>query len=438
MTREEEWQRIEKLYDEVLDLKSYDAIEHILPTFILEDFQCADLVRSLFFRRFIFSYDTGLGKTLMACAWMKMLKRQDPNRKFLFFVTKAQLSQTPSKVAEATGFKITCSTGESEELEKNIFRKDLDKYDVVMLTHSALNNAGLMLELYKNREKFFGVIVDEAHELSNMQGAKSAFSFLTMMHYFKWGLALTATPMKISPSELVNLMYIMNRDAIYDIKTCEGMLLEGGIDKFRDLIVVRTRKELGIYSNYVPHVHMLEPTHAQFQASGQNMFTITKGEGAYPETNKVIEIINSHKPSRGLMYINQHAIRDFVTSELDKTDIRYACINGKTKTADRTRICDEFNSGKLDLIITSVTSALDLDCDYLIFYEFTVDLKQMIGRAERGLNPKTLDIHYIFVAHTEEPTYFYKNIYLRSLMVKTVLGQDVEHVIKAMKMVASS
>lgn len=440
MTEEEakiEWAKINKLYDDILNLKSYTAISTILNGLVLEGFQSSDLVRSLFFRKFIFSYDTGLGKTLMACAWMMALRNQDPSRRFIFFVKNNQLAQTPQKIMKATGLRIVTSTGEASALDKKIFRNDLEKYDVVMLTHSCLDNAGVLAELYENRDRFFGVIVDEAHAVSNIQGSKAAFSLMTLLNYYDWALALTATPMKISVSELINLMYIVHREAIPDIKTCEGLLMTNGVTDFKDVIVVRTRADLGIMSEYIPKIHFVHPTEAQRGASGRDMFFITKGKGAYPQAFELIKTIKEYRPRRGIIFIHHHEVREGLLEYLDKTDIDYACLNGKSSDQEIMSVCEEFNRGEHEIIITSLTDALDLDCDYVVFYEFTVDFKQLIGRAERGLNPKTLYIHYIFTLDTDESEYFYRNVYLRSLLTRTILGQDVNHIIKAMRRVAN-
>ena len=421
------------LEQEILAVQSYEAFASILNGYHLEDFQTADLLKALYHKRYILAYDTGLGKTLLASAFMKLLRNENPNRKFIMIVLKSQLAQTPKKIRDATGFRITCITAEDSVIDSQLLNKDITSSDIIIMTHDCLNNIKVRVALFNNKDLFSGLIIDEAHELSNIQGASSAFSLFTMCKQFEFVLALTATPITTKITQLANLMYIVNRHAIPDLKTAEEILDRDGVNAFRDVVVTRTRKDLGIFSNYVPHVHMVKALPEQSGACGVNMFEITKGRGAYPQVNKLIDIIQNAKPDKGLVYINRHATREFVVEELNKTDIRFDCINGKTSLLERKRIAEAFNNNQLDIIITSVTSALDLDCEYIIFYEFTVNVKQMLGRGERGLNPKTLDIHYIFTTHTEEPAYFIRNIYERSLLVKRVMGQDVNHVIKAVQ-----
>ena len=61
------------LPDDIDSLSSYQAIQNIT-TPPLDSGQCLDLLRSLFAKRFSVFYNTGLGKTLVASAFMKALK----------------------------------------------------------------------------------------------------------------------------------------------------------------------------------------------------------------------------------------------------------------------------------------------------------------------------------------------------------------------------
>ena len=153
------------------------------------------------------------------------------------------------------------------------------------------------------------------------------------------------------------------------------------------------------------------------------MFAITKGPGAYPQAEAVKRIIRGRR-DKGLIYVNLGVVREFLFEELQKAGIRVACVYGKTTLKERKEIQKKFENGELDVIITSVTTSLDLECDYIIFYEFTVDVYQMIGRADRGLKNKRLDIFFIITAKTGEADYFLNNIYERSLLIRKVFRME--------------
>jgi hypothetical protein len=96
----------------------------------------------------------------------------------------------------------------------------------------------------------------------------------------------------------------------------------------------------------------------------------------------------------------------------------------------RADIFEGFAKGEYDVLTTSVTTGLNLDSDYIIFVEFCTDIKQMMGRAERGLNPKTLDLYFIFTRKTGEIDFFLKYIYQRSLSIQEVLRKDYSTLIR--------
>ena len=155
------------------------------------------------------------------------------------------------------------------------------------------------------------------------------------------------------------------------------------------------------------------------------MFELCKGDGAIPQVRKLVEVIKDREGKRGLVYVNQHSVRQWILPFLDEAGIKYACVNGNTKMKERAEIMRQFNEEKsLDVVVTSVTTALDLDCDFVVFYEFTVEVKQMIGRAHRGLGNKDLDVIFIITTDTCEIDYFYDNIFSISMEVKSLLHQD--------------
>lgn len=421
------------LYSQVSKLESYEAISQIVPGYKLEGFQSADLLKALFFKRYILAYDTGLGKTLMAGAFIKALRNYNKRNKFIMFVTNGSLEQIARNLKKYTGCKITTTTAESKIVDKKLLARDFLTSDIVLLTHECLNNPTVMYIMYQARKHFTGVIVDEAHLVSNIQGAQSAMALFHMLKNFQYVLALTATPITTNVSQLVNLMYQVNRATVPNLRSTEDVIMKSGLEYYRNLISVRTRKDLGITSNYVPHVHMVTPAEHQLGACGTNLFDITKGEGAYPQVNELIKIIKSYPSEKGLVYINRHATREFVVKELEKAGIKYDCINGKTSRKDKVKAQNAFNNNELDVLILSDVTSLDLDCSYVILYEFTVHMRQFVGRGHRGLNPKTLHIHFIFTTHTLEPAFFLKNIWERSLIVKSVLGQDIKYIADAVK-----
>ena len=82
-----------------------------------------------------------------------------------------------------------------------------------------------------------------------------------------------------------------------------------------------------------------------------------------------------------------------------------------------------------------MTESLNIDADVVVFYEFTTLVKQVIGRAHRGLAGKLLEIAFVITRDSDEVEYFMKYIYARSLAVQKLLQKDYSELIEIGKKV---
>ena len=409
-------------------MESFDSIKYVLNDVELHPKQCIDVMKMLAKKRSILIYDTGTGKTLMVSAAMKLLWNEDPNRKFIMFVKKDQLIQTPKKIEDATGRKSLVSAADAKSIS-SVLSGDYTDYSILMLTHDCLRNERILQALYDVRDQYCGVIIDEAHEVSNFNHASSSSMLGAIVGNFEYCWALTATPITTNVNQLAKLASIVDKEHFSDFKKFQRYI-DGNLEhvhEFPSFLIIRGRAEFGGKQEYRGRVHWVEPMPHQKIASrgAAAMLCKYKGEGAYNQANALIQEILSYKNKRGLVYVNQHQIRNWLLPFFENAGIVYECINGYTSADDRQRIMHQFNvEQSIDVVITSVTTAVDLDCDYVIFYEFTVDVKQMIGRAHRGLGNKVLDIIYVITDDSDEVDYFVNNIWSRCEMIRDTLGQD--------------
>lgn len=411
----------------LLNMQSFEAIKYILKDIELHDLQCVDVMKMLFAKKCMLIYDTGLGKTLLASAFIKLLCNEDPSRKFLIFVKKDQLIQTPDKITSACGKTIITSTAEASRL-RSIIDRGLDTANILMLTHGCLSNEKIMSELFNYKDSFCGIIIDEAHELNNFNRTDSGGMLEAVCGSFEYCIALTATPITTSITQLAKLAHIISKERYADYKMLERKLKNGSFDITDDRLffISRNREEFNSECNYNGIIEFVQPTANQkAECGGAQLMKLCKGEGAVNQANKLVSVIKQRQGQHGLVYINQHDIRNWVLPFLDAGGIRYECINGSTKSDKRSEIMSTFNSSDaLDIVITSVTTAIDLDCDYVVFYEFTPLIKQMIGRAHRGLGAKNLDIIFILTEDSNELDYFAENILSRSYFARDILHKN--------------
>ena len=413
------------LEKELINLKSFDAADRILKGVVLHPLQIADVFKMIYSKRAIVRYDTGTGKTLLAAAAMKLLWNEDPQRRFIMFVKKDQCLQTPKKLQDALGRPVVATSASAKSLKEIVYSGAYLQYPLVLFTHDCLKNQALMKELFKQKDKFCGVIIDEAHSVNNKGYAQSADVIAGLVSQFEYCWALTATPILTSLMQMAKLATVVDPERYPNYPVLARSLKNGSYSIAADplFFINRTAEELGRHSNYNGKIIWVNSMpHQKFPPEDGNPMALYKGEGAVNQAEALVNLIKALEGKRGLVYVRQHAVRHWIEGFLQKAGIKYDCINGGV-VKERPEIIRKFNEEKsLDVLLTSVTTAIDADCDYVIFYEFTVEFKQMIGRADRGLESKTVDIFYLITRGCDEPLYFKEKIYDRDEMIREILG----------------
>lgn len=413
--------------EDLLERPSCEAVSNILVSDRLIGRQSIDVLAALKRESAIISYDTGLGKTYLASGIIRMLLNEDPTRKFIMIVKNKQLEQTPKKIEKCTGVTVTAMNATQQSVNEYMRSGKFKDSTVLMITYSCLQNRVVMDTLLENRQLYCCLIIDEAHNLNNVDGADSAMMLRGMCRAFKYRFALTATPIVSDVNQYARLANILDPVAYPDSAKLARDLKSGRFSIKDDpmFFIERTRKDFGVHSYIVGEPYFVDCMAHQFGAKGMDMTEVCKGDGAINQAQALVEFIRSQKGKRGLVYVNRHSIRNWLLPFLDEAGIRYGCINGNTKRSDDKEVMRKFNETKeLDIVITSITEAIDLDCDWVMFYELTLNVDQMIGRAYRGLDDKELHVYFMLTKDTYEADFFYENIFARSQVVKNILGKE--------------
>lgn len=412
------------LEKELIRMGSCDAVSEILAQQRLHGLQGLDVLKMLARKRAIALYDTGLGKTFLAAAIIKMLHYREPTFRFIMFVTKNQLIQTPKKLKDLTGLTLASTDGTFNSIKR--LKEEFSGVSIVLATYSCLESRNFMDFFYEKRDKFGCLFVDEAHKLNNFVGAATAASMQAIVKKFEYAFALTATPITTDVEQLARLASMFDPESYGDAHRLATRISSGSFSLGEDpcFFVLRSAKEFGRETPPKGVIFWLDSTEEQDRVAEW------KGDGAITQAKSLAQLIQFNQGKRGLVYIRRHKVREWVIPFLEKAGIRYACINGRTKQQERVAIVRAFNEEKsLDVVITSVTEAIDLDCDFVIFYEFTADIKQMIGRAQRGFRDKDLFVFYMITDGTPEVSYFYHNVFERCELAAHVLKKDYSEVL---------
>lgn len=413
------------LPDDLEDLDVYEPFKR-LTTPPLSDNQSADVLKAVAFKRFCAFYDTGLGKTYLAGGFMRAVKNAIPNAKFLFVIRSYQASQTPRVIQNITGLRTVVFTGESSKRPTSL---TLDVADVVFITAEFLNNVDHLLALNTLMDDIIGVVADEIHLFSNLLDASSSFALLCISKRVEYFLGLTATPVTTDVHQFSRILHIMNPWVFDNITKIHKEVSVYGVyglpPAMQDCFVIRRRpkRRQGIILLVKPLLH-------QVDARGIDLFVTTKGPGAYNQLEALVGEIISHRPDRGIVYVNRKEVYKFLEEELPKYGIRFAILNGdKPKTIkEQDRILEDYMNDKYDVILTNKSVSLDMDGQFVIFYELTSSVTQFAGRVERGLETKPFSITYIITDHTDEKEYFYRNVVKISQSLEYLFGADLSEI----------
>ena len=245
-----------------------------------------------------------------------------------------------------------------------------------------------------------------------------------MLYKVEYVIALTATPITSNKSQFPRLRNLVDRNISY--KLYES-ITSSSINKG---YIQVNRKDYGLKGNYTTRIIWCEPMIHQIGKIKGNIFAVTKGTGATNQVNKLIEVLEDQKDAKVIIYVHYHDSRLWLEKNLKAAGYNFVSLHGKiTNRVERKNLLDRFNSGEVNIFITSVTTALDISADSILFYEFTTSVKQMIGRPHRGLVPKDLNIYFFITRDTEELEFFSKYIYYRSLEIQTLIGKDYSEIL---------
>lgn len=421
------------LEDDLLELKSYQAFSSILEGDTLLPLQAVDTLKLLFRQHGILMYDTGMGKTFIACALCKALMNQDPSVHVIMFVKNKQLAQTPKKMEKLLGYPVLGCTGQEKDLQEKLASGKFKSYPVVLIAHSCLHNNLFVEIMAQNRGWFQAVIIDEAHSLCNYNEGQSGAVLASLCKNVFYSWALTATPMTSSLLQCAKLATILDPLNYPNTQKLVTRLRNGKFNIRMDpcFWISRSRKDFGVIEMIRGHAIPVKPMPHQFKAAPADLLRLCKGKGAENQAIALADFIVKQR-SKGLVYINEHATRNWVIPYLEARNIRYACVNGNTKPQDTEEILYNFNElGLYDVLITSVTEALDLECDWVMFYEFTVNVQQMIGRAYRGFANKCLDVYFMVTLEVGEIEWFKEHILTRANTINAKLDKRYDAVYQA-------
>lgn len=417
---------------------SMQSLKRSIREWELTDMQAYVTAFAFIRKKCIISFDTGMGKTLIGAALMNI---ETSGGKWLFVSKNNNLSQNVAKLRRLLfNKKVVSTTCKDDDLK--LFLLNSGHADVYVITFEALTSFALTHFLFENRKSFAGIIVDESHNIGNMGSQRSEMIKHMLRNCFEYQYFLTATPLTIDPIQILNQLNILDQELIPDpeelamhFTTYKTGTITGyhHLDKLADYIGERyvniTRESQGMRGDYKPQLIIAK--HDEDLQKLQNPFSI-KEIKSNPKCMSVIALKtvvkkNLEKGKKGLIYANLEIYKSMLVDELSKI-CRVTRLDGTVSNSDKDIVVKDFNDGEYDVLVSNLTEGRDMNCDYIIFYEMTSLFKQFIGRGERGLEGRNLEIYFILLDKSYEIKFFYAHIYKTSILLDKLCGKDTAEI----------
>lgn len=401
----------------------------------------------------ILADDMGLGKTIQIISLL-LDNKKEGNTSIVVCPTSLYMNWESEINKFAPTLRALVISGLQKEREKII--KKISKYDVVITSYDMLKRD---IELYKNLEFRF-VIADEAQYIKN-NNTKNALALKKLNA--KTRFALTGTPIENSLSELWSIfdyimpgyLYSYNKFKEYYeipiVKDNDYMVKERLKNLIAPFVLRRIKREVlkelpektetimynemedeqrNIYDAYLADTKLKiseEMKDGEFEknrikilslitrlrqiCSHPSLF-IDNFSGGSSKLNQCMQLLEDGISSghKILLFSGFTSMFDIITKELDKRNIKYYMLTGKTDTSARAKMVEEFNENsdiKVFLIsLKAGGTGLNLiGADMVIHYDpwwnFAVQ-NQATDRAHRIGQKSNVQVYKLITKNTIE------------------------------------
>lgn len=426
------------------ELAKQDSYEPILGSCygkILTKEQLAATVFSLIIKKNIISFDTGLGKTVIASALINLVLEKEGRA--LFILKRTTMEELYKKIKESCKKSIRCGniTNEQSVIDKMICKRKADTCNLLVISSDSLANNEVNNYLYGVRNSLTIVIVDEMHLFSNLTSVESRLMD-KLMNKSEYSFALTATPFQRDIIQLINTGYMLNNNVFGGKKPREMYNVfteyrDGKVTGYKNLEMLKkimskimfnvTREMLNIEVDKKCKIHLVRGKEEWRNKRGNEAFRMIKADTESQPYYKLCELLTTHVGAgrKGLVYINLNEIKSVIFEKLKLLGFRVDIVDGTiSNKKDRERTKERYRRGDIDVLIINTVASLDLEGDFVIFYELTLQYTQMIGRLCRTYEDKQIFIDFIIAEGTYEETFFKNNVYSKVKLLSEICDKD--------------
>ena len=401
-----------------MEIRSIQCLENVIPGIELSEFQNIGVQKMLLNKHMLLAFDTGLGKTYTYSVMVRALLNRNPEKKHIFVIIHDSMEQAKRDVSNLVAAPVEAFSAVFSELGR--LARMWDRLSVVLVTYECFSDMEFIKFLYEHIEEVESFVTDEAHHAANWDSSNIAFIIRALCQFVPYRSELSATPITSDSKQYYRLMNVLDRS----LSPRKDETFAG---KYNDRYYAVNRGDYDLKGSYKTTVEIITPLPSQIGAIHGSIFKVLKGTGAIPQVDALTRILKSRlrEGKQCIVYVNFHDSREWIEQHLNAEHIGFVALHGRVvKSLERKAILESFSRREVQVLLTSVSESLNIDADVVIFYEFTTKLKQVMGRAHRGLDGKTLELVFMLTRDTMEINYFLKYIYSRSVTIQKLLGKD--------------
>lgn len=405
-------------------MRTFRCLENILPDVEIPEFQNMGICQALLNKKMLLGFDTGTGKTFTYAVIVRGLLNRNPEKKHIFVIIHDSIEQAPSDLSALTAVPVAAFTGERGEAGR--LTALWESNSIFVMTYESFRNPSIVLFLYKHLMEIESFVIDEAHHCANWDTSDTAFMIRSLCHYIPFVEELSATPATRESQQFYRLINIIDR-------TVSPRRDESNYGAYQNRYLPVNRSDYDIKGNYKSTLEVVTPMAHQVGNIHGDVFRVVKGPGAVNQVERLVQVVLDRRRQGKsiIVYVHLHAVREWIEEHFKGAGISFVSLTGRiTKQEERKKMLERFGNREIDVLITSVSESLNIDADVVIFYEFTTKIKQVMGRAHRGLTGKELELIFILTKDTAEIDFFQKYIYKRSLTLQRILRKDYSEFIQ--------
>lgn len=400
------------------------CLENVVPGIDLSEFQNIGIQEMLLNKKMLLAFDTGTGKTFTYATFVRALLNRNPEKKHIFVIIHDSLEQAVKDIRSLAAAPVRAFSNVQGEYGR--LRRMWGQLSVIVLTYECFSNLDTLLFLYEHLTEIESFVIDEAHHASNWDVSDTAFLIRAMCKYIPFVSELSATPATSKSVQYFQALNVIDR-------SLSPRRDETPLGKYNDRYFPVNRSDYGIKGRYKTTLEVVTPMKHQVGPIKGIVSRVMKGSGAVNQVATLVSVVKSRleQGKSIIIYVNYHDSREWIEKHLEESGISFVSLHGKiTDRSQREAILKTFSSRQADVLITSVAESLNIDSDVVVFYEFTTKLKQVMGRAHRGLEGKELELVFIVTRDSAETEFFYTYIYQRSLTLQRLLRKDYSEFIE--------